>query len=454
MKENDVQNEVLQPEEAAAQQNSAEVQENVSAVGTDTQSEAYFEAMKKLEAEKTAEKKKKKKKKLLIILGVVAAIILFVVVKNSISNSITFGEQVDRVSAAITAEEFNSEDFEDAVHYLNVNPDYSDGKKAKKFFKLGQEAIEAKNLNCYEDLFNKCIEKDEDYKEKVINEIKAALESAEDYVAFFDYAAYYITLGETLDDASVAKAKTYLSESVAADKFSDYQKMLKVCESVGVKADDATNEKIYTVAMEEYNAKNYPEAYNWFGVYSGKKDVKAAKQEATYEYVIQALFGEIIELDIDDEFEWAKELLSTEEMKNYKQSEGVRLYCNLADAALASYRDSKKENAQDEYIKGKLLFPNSYRFLGKSVTSDFYIKKADGEDKAKICYDCTIAYTAMNKYGYTVTDTYDITHSNSFSLDGSDYLLAVKIFNNFSNENMLKYARTGEFTNTKVTFEY
>lgn len=450
MSENEVKNENMQPEEVKPEEATCAS----DSTDVNVQSDAYFEAMCRLEEEKKVAKKKKKKKRLLIILGVVVAIVLFVMVKNAISNSITFGEQVDRVSAAVAAEEFNSDEFKDAVHNLNVNPDYSDSKKAKKFFVLGKEAIEAKNLNCYEELFNNCIEKDEDYKEKVAKEIKSAIQSAEDYVAFFDYAAYCSTLGESLDDESVAKAKTYLSESIAIGKFSDYEKMLAVCEAVGVKGDDATNAKVYAVAMEAYNAQNYPEAYNWFGAYSGKEDIKSAKQETTYEYVIQVLFGEIIELDIDDEFEWAKELLSTEEMKNYKQSEGIRLYCNLADAALKSYRNSQNKNAQDDYVKSKLMFPDSYRFLGKSVTSDFYMKKADEEDKAKICYDCTIAYTAMNKYGYTVTDTYNVINSQSFSLNGSDYLLAVKIFNNFSNENMLKYARTGEFTNTKVTFEY
>jgi hypothetical protein len=80
--------------------------------------------------------------------------------------------------------------------------------------------------------------------------------------------------------------------------------------------------------------------------------------------------------------------------------------------------------------------------------------KMDGDNKAKICYDCTIVYSAMNRYGYTVTDTYDVTYSNSFSLGGSDYVLALKVFANVSDENMLKYARTGKFTSTTLTFGY
>lgn len=480
MSENEVKNENLQPEEIKqsvaepetetvqpVEENSADevsaeeaqpvaVQTSAPVVNInniDTQSEAYFEAMKKLEAEKKAEKKKKKKKKLLIFAAVIVALILFVTVKNTISNSITFNEQYDRVSAAVAAEEYDAEEYETAIQTIGDNTTVSDKKKVKSYFKLGKEAVEVKNLNCYEDLFNKCVEKDEKYKEKVTKLISEAIESSEDYVEFFDYAAYYISLGGKLDEASVSKSKEYLSGSIAAGKFDDYEKMIKVCESIGVKSDDGINAKIYSVAMEAYNAKNYEEAYKWFGVYEGKEDIKSAKQEATYEYVIQVLFGASIDNGIDDEFEWAKELLSTDEMKNYKQSEGIRLYCNLADAALKSYRNSQNKNAQDKYIKSKLLFPDSYNFLGKSVTSDFYMKKS-GDDEAKICYDCTIAYSAMNKYGYTVRDTYNVTNSQSFNLNGSDYLLAVKVFNNFSNENMLKYARTGEFTNTKVTFEY
>lgn len=450
MSENEVKTENMQPEEVKPE-------ETVCApdsTDVNVQSDAYFEAMRRLEEEKKAEKKKKKKKRLLIIFAVIAALIIFVFVKNAISNSITLNEQADRVSSAIVAEEYDYEEYMEAADTIGRNQTISDSKKAKTYFKLGKEAIEAKNLNCYDDLFDRSIAKDEKYKAKVVEYIGEAMAAAETNEEFIDYAAYYISLGETLDEASVAKIKAYLIESIAVDKFEEYNEKLKTCEALGLTADDEMNAKIYAVAMEAYNAKNYAEAYRWFGIYNGKEDIKSAKQEATYEYVVQVLFEDIITVGIDDPRDWAFEVLSTEEMKNYKQSEGIRLYCKLADAALKSYRNSQNKNAQDDYVKGKLMFPDSYRFLGKSVTSDFYMKKVDEEGEAKICYDCTIAYSAMNKYGYTVTDTYDVTNWSSFSLNGSDYLLAVKIFNNFSNENMLKYARTGEFTNTKITFEY
>ncbi len=462
MKENEFQNEAVQSEETASRQNSAEVnpaknQENTTvndANNMDTQSEAYFAAMRKLEEEKKAEKKKKKKKRMLIIFIIIAAIIIFSFVKNAVSNSITLNEQSDRVSAAIAAEEYDSEAYRNAANTIDANQTVSDKKKSKAFFNLGKEAVELKNLNCYEDLFNRSIAKEESYKEKVAQYIYEAMSSAENNEEFLDYATYYISLGKALDDTSAAKVKAYLVEAIAVGKFSEYNEKLEASKALGLTTDDEINAKIFDTAMKAYKAKNYAEAYRWFNIYTGKEDIKAAKQESIYEYVIQVLFEDIITDGIDDPRDWAFEILSTDEMKNYKQSEGIRLYCSLADAALAAYRDSKDQNAQDDYVKSKLMFPDSYRFLGKSITSDFYMKLSDEDGKAKICYDCTIAYTALNKYGYTVTDTYNVIHSNSFSLNGSDYILAVKIFNNFSNENMLKYARTGEFTNTKITFEY
>lgn len=414
----------------------------------------YYEALKRLEEEKKAEAKKKKKKKRRIILGVIAAMFLLSIIKNvlaiTVVPSIILGQQVDEVYATIVAEEYDSDEYESAIEKIDKNKDVSDAKKAKKYFKLGKEALKVANLDCYEDLFDKSIENNEKYKNKVLKKIESAIASSEDDVTFFDYAEYYHSLGGTLDDESIARVKTHLTNSVVSGKFSDFEKVLTFCESIGIKADDATNKKIYNVAMKAYKAKNYSEAYSWFNAYSGKKDIKATKKEATYEYVLSVLFGDSQILYPRD---WAREMLSTKEMKNYKQAEGIRLYCNLMDSAMDVYRNSKNENAQDAFVKSKLLFPDSYRFIGKSVTSDYYMKM-DGDNKAKICYDCTIVYSAMNRYGYTVTDTYDVTYSNSFSLGGSDYVLALKVFANVSDENMLKYARTGKFTNTTLTFGY
>lgn len=456
MEESNVQNTVVSEEEAVVEQNlvvanPVECVEIVPVNDIDHMDIAY-------EAYDLIKKDKRKKRCIKCMVGcisLIAAIFAIIFLKNFISTQITISKQIDAISSAMVAEEYDADVFNNAVSTFNKNTTVSDKRKAKKFYKLGLKAVELNNLNCYKSLFNNGIKLNGSYKEKVTENVYNAMSSAENTENFLSYATYYTSLGGKLDDKSAAKIKAWLVEAISPGNMSKYEKRLKVFQSNGLSVDNEINDKIYGVACELYKNKKYAETLEWLKIYKGKEDVKAMRQESTYEYVIQTLFYEIINPDVDDRTEWARIMLSTDEMKNYKQSEGIRLYCEIEDAALSLYRvRNTLTRSQENFIKDRLLFPNTFQFIDKRQTSDYYMKKGDEKDECKICCDYAIAYRAMNRYGYYVSDIYNLTTTYSVDLDGSDYLLAVKIFNNFSVENMLKYARTGEFTNTKITFSY
>ena len=252
------------------------------------------------ENEKPIKKKKDIKKIIFIALGTVAVLVAVFFIGRAISITKTFNEQKDCISAMIIRGGYDSDSFKNAVGVIDRNEQVSDKRKAKAFFELGVEAVD-KKINLYKTLFNRSIKNNEDYKEKVIEQINNALQSAESDNELLSYAEYSVSLGKKLDETTLAKIKTYVLKSIALGKFDEYNKKLEKCASLGFVADDEVQDKIYTVATTAYGKKNYTEAYKWFNIYKGKNDIKAKLQESTYEYVIQVLFAGGINPDIKDE---------------------------------------------------------------------------------------------------------------------------------------------------------
>ena len=268
VKENNVQNEAVQLEETVFEQNSveeknAEFQENIPVADVnniDTQSEAYFEAVKKLEAEKKAKKKKIAKKILISVLLAIAIITVSGFVISLISEQTAFNKQVNTVSAEIESTGHGyTETYKKAVDAMEKDQNISEKKKAKEFFELGKKADEFKKSFYSEDLFNRCIEKNESYKEKVREYVYNAMSSAEKNEEVLTYAEYYVSLGETLDETTKEKISLYVYELIDKGSFGEYSAKVKICEKLGVKLnEDKLNEKIYNAAMKEYNAKPRP----------------------------------------------------------------------------------------------------------------------------------------------------------------------------------------------------
>ena len=402
--------------------------------------------------ERTEKKTKKSKKKLiLIILAIIVAIAAIVVGYFIADEEKTLDNQKNQIINSIKSDD--SEKFNSYIDYLSKNTYASDNRKAKEFFELGKTALEENKFPCALSLFENSLGLSEKHKQEIFDVLYEKTLSAESMDGFFAYSKLIIDLEGTLDDAVSAKAKEYFLNSIAPGKYSEYSDNLNSYTSLGYTADDEVNEKIYTVANECFNAKNYSETIKWFELYDGKNDISETYKEAVYEYVIYILFSGTIGAyseEFENEREEALHYLQKEEMKNYKQSEGIRLYCRMINATHTLQKGRYKHSDEDKYIKSKLLFPDSYKFLEKSITSDYYIKQGGKDNTCVIGYDCIVAYSAMNKYGYTVSDTEVLHVTVDIALDGADYILALKMFNNISSEIMEKYARTGEFANNQV----
>ncbi len=402
--------------------------------------------------EVTTEKQKTNKKKLIfIILAIVVAVAVAAVGYFIADEESALDNQKNQIINGIKSED--SEKFNSYIDYLNKNTYASDSRKAKEFFELGKTALEENSHTYALTLFENSINSSEKHKQEIFDILYEKALSAENKDSFFVNAKLIIDLKGTLDDAMAVKAKEYFLDSIAAGKYPDYSANLNQYKSLGYTIDDEVNEKIYTVANECFNAKNYSEAVKWFDLYEGKKDIAEIYKEAVYEHIIYILFSGTIGAsseEFENEREEALHYLQKDEIKNYKQSEGIRLYCKMMNASYTLQKGRSKHSDEDKYIKSKLLFPDSYQFLEKSITSDYYIKQGSKDDTCIIGYECIIAYSAMNKYGYTVSDTETLNLTVDVALDGADYILALKIFNNISSENMEKYARTGEFTNNQI----
>lgn len=399
----------------------------------------------------SAKPKKNKKKLIFIILAIVVVATAAITGYFIADEENTLTNQKKQIINSIKTDD--SENFNSYVKYLNNNTYASDNRKAKEFLGLGKTALEESKYSYALTLFENSINSSEKHKQEIFDILYKNALSSEDKDRFYAHAKLIIDLGGTLDESVSAKSKEHLLASIATGKYSDYSDNLNQYTSLGYAADDEVNDKIYSVANECFNSKEYSEAVKWFELYKGEKDISETYKEAVYEHIIYILFSGTINAyseNFKNEREEALHYLTKEEMKNYKQSEGIRLYCRIMNASSGLQSGKNKHSDEDKYIKSKLLFPNSYKFLEKTITSDYYIKKGNKDDTCIIGYDCIVAYSAMNKYGYTVSDTEVLHLTTDVDLDGSDYILALKIFNNISSENMEKYARTGEFTNNQT----
>lgn len=400
VKENNVQNEAVQLEETLPEQNleekNAEIHENIPVADVnniDTQSEAYFEAVKKLEAEK----KDKKKKIFISVLLAIAIILVSGFVISLISEQIAFNKQVDTVSAEIESTGHGyTETYKKAVDAMDKDQNISDKKKAKEFFILGKKADEFKKSFCSEDLFNRCIEKNESYKEKVQEYVYNAMSSAEKNEEVLTYAEYYVSLGKTLDETTKEKISLYLYELIDNGSFGKYSANIKLCEELGVKLnEEELNEKIYNAAMKEYNAKEYEDAYAWFGIYTGNKEFADVLKDIKYNISIT-----YVENDNDVK---AYELL--EELGDYKYSKELGLWAKVKESKY-DYESARKavENVRKAL---KYRLKNPYSYIESSSTYDIDMRIFDYSGlEVDFDYDIKIYYSATNSFGARISDTY------------------------------------------------
>lgn len=419
MKENNVQNDIVQLEEIVFEQNSgeeknAEFQENIPVADVnniDTQSEAYFEAVKKLEAEKKAKKKKIAKKILISVLLAIAIITVSGFVISLISEQIAFNKQVNTVAAEIESTGY-TETYKKAVDAMEKDQNISDKKKAKEFFELGKKADEFKKSFYSEDLFNRCIEKNESYKEKVREYVYNAMSSAEKNEEVLTYAEYYVSLGETLDETTKEKISLYVYELIDKGSFGEYSAKAKICEKLGVKLnEDKLNEKIYNAAMKEYNAKEYGDAYAWFGIYTGKEESADVLKDIKYNISIT-----YVENDNDVK---AYELL--EELGDYKYSKELSLWAKVKESKY-DYESARK--AVESVRKAlKYRLKNPYSYIESSSTYEIEMRISDYSGlEVYFYYDIEINYSATNSFGGRISDTYsDRVSGPSFSVNWMEW---------------------------------
>ena len=151
------------------------LQQSVPVSGEAENSNAYYEAMKRIEDEKKQKKKKKRKGCLLIFVVIIGLWILL----SSISGMLDQKVYRDNVIEALEEKTYTS----DVLNEYIAKTKDSDSKRAKNYFKWGKLALENEYVETSVNLIELSIEKDEDYKEKATDYYSEYLEDNKENIA-------------------------------------------------------------------------------------------------------------------------------------------------------------------------------------------------------------------------------------------------------------------------------
>ena len=328
----------------------------------DTQSQAYYEALKKMEEEKKQEKKNRKKKRRKKRACILAILVIIYCGFRIVSDTYLLSLCEDSIIQSMSTQDSDNSAFSESVKELTSDTYFSENQKAKTLYKLGKNALEQNQYYYADTLFNKCKNLSDNYSKKI------------------DKALYDCINKETDTNNLYSLWSTYLSGKEE-------------------NLNDEENEKLYNLITALEKEKKHAEIYELIKRYTGKEDISKTLQASKYAYAVSIM---------NEEPEEANEIFT--ELDNYKKSKELEVYTsykrNIPSKIIV-------ENGAETELRKKLKNPSSLEVYG--ISTGHYIGEGESENNFKLHFWGALSYSATNSYGGRVKETY--TYSNYYTID-------------------------------------
>lgn len=158
------------------------------------------------------------------------------------------------------------------------------------------------------------------------------------------------------------------------------------------------NQLNYSKAFQAYESKDYDRAYELFSNLDDYKDSEINAKECRYLAAV--------ELAKKKQWEDGRNMFQSLASENYKASQALEVYCNIATNA--EIRTNMAENELCAHLKD----PASYVATSKNCS---FVVSPRGEKAIDVSMIISIQYSAKNSFGGRVTDVYECTKNVTFS---------------------------------------
>lgn len=360
---------------------------NEQQVNINNNSEAYLNALRKLEQEKEEAKKEKKKKRIkiiLIILGVYIAIFYVIPAIFGIISSIEPTPK-SAINSYILDKGNRTDSLANLVDDYIKSDTHSEEKEIKNIFDFGKKAIQMKDFDSASYLFKVCVDSSDEYDKKI---------------------------QKVIDKINI--------DGFSNEELISYASLIKFGEENGIEISEETSVVFLERARSAVESGDYEIAIQLYSAYTGKENIENELREVKYNLAISYVEKEEY-LDAGDYLE---------ELGDYKYSKELHMWSRVKsnmnfDASYSARKD----------LKARLKDPSSYEEYGAYYWNTYYIGKVNaGNLTVEITRYVTLSYSATNSFGGRVSDTYE------WSTDGPSF--AAKGFEKEELEELLEMSKS------------
>lgn len=367
---------------------------------------AYYDALKKIEEEKAQalkEEKKQRNKKIKKSIKIIIKIVPILLTVALVITGIDFAtkkiktniHQYDNTKDAID----ENKNYESAYWAWETVMNPSDDKKEKALLKLGKYSFDNNNNEAALYFFNILASNGEN-KEAISvfdNQFKQ-YETEKEYMLIYDCISTYKRLGGNFDNSKIENWVTYYAENKSSE---NYLTLLKYLKNNKIDYDKKIEEYIPSIAKELFSKKQYNDAKSLYSFYSGDKDFK--------DEIVKCKIG--IACNNIREGDYGS---ACSELALYYGDTDEYMNANIL--YIWAYVQNNKKNKSNYYLDlARSKLKSSLKFSGSYIEDHAYdvpyIRFEENEDENEppllyYLHYTSIYYSATNSFGGYLDDDY------------------------------------------------